>query len=82
MMMVVRKTERKIKETTRSNNQGHGDYLHESRHLCSYVATVLNGNILINYSMSKNTAVVDPSTFLYLWVHNSISLDCPCSSLS
>ena len=41
MMMVVQKTEHKIKETTRSNNQGHEDYLHESRHLCSYVVTVL-----------------------------------------
>ena len=42
MMMVVQKTEHKIKETTRSNNQGHEDYLHESRHLCSYVVTVLH----------------------------------------
>ena len=29
------------------NNQGHYEYLHESKHLCGYVVTVLNVYIII-----------------------------------
>ena len=43
--MVVQKTERKIKESTESNNQGDEEYLHESGHLCGYVITVLIENL-------------------------------------
>ena len=36
----------RMKKKTESYNQGHEEYLHESRHLCGYVISVLNENLI------------------------------------